>query len=92
MVEMTVYTGRECCLCDEAKQHLERLAAELPLAVRYVAIDGDPALEASYREQIPVAFIGPRKVFKYRVDEALLRRRVGELVAGQGGSVERPPA
>jgi hypothetical protein len=72
---LTVYTANGCCLCDDARTVLDRLAPELGLAVEWVYIDGVPELEATWREQIPAGVLGGRKVFKYHVDEALLRRR-----------------
>lgn len=78
-LRLTVYTGRGCCLCDEARELLERIAPELELAVEWVHVDGVPHLEAAWREQLPAGVLDGRKVFKYRVDEGLLRRRVGEL-------------
>ena len=74
--ELVVYTAAGCCLCDDARAVLDRLGPELELDVRWVYIDGDPELEESWRQSIPVGLLDGRKVFKYRVDEALLRRRV----------------
>lgn len=76
--ELVVYTAHGCCLCDEAREVLDELAPELGLDVSWVHIDGDPALEAAWREQIPAGVLAGRKVFKYRVDAALLRRRAAE--------------
>jgi hypothetical protein len=76
MPELTVYTAPGCCLCDEAAAVLERLAPELGITVRWVDITGDAALEARWREQLPAGVLDGRKVFKFRVDEALLRRRL----------------
>jgi len=73
---LTVYTAHGCCLCDDAKAVLDRLAPQLGLRVEWVHIDGDPALEGRWREQIPAGVLDGRKVFKYRVDEELLRRRL----------------
>ncbi len=72
---LTVYTGAQCSLCDTAKAQLDLLAPELGLSVEYRQIEGDTELEAAYRTEIPVGFLDGRKVFKYHVDEALLRRR-----------------
>jgi hypothetical protein len=41
-----------------------------------VDISGDPALEAEYREQIPVVYVAGRRTFTYFVDPAELRDRV----------------
>ena len=57
---------------------LDRLAPELGIDVEWAYIDDDATLEAVWREQIPAGVLDGRKVFKYRVDEALLRRRVAK--------------
>lgn len=80
---LIVYTGAGCCLCDEARAVLDRLAPELGLAVEWVAIDGDPQLERQWRSELPVGVLAGYKVFKYRVDEGFLRRRVGRLRAAE---------
>jgi len=41
-----------------------------------VDIGGDPALEAAYRESIPVVEIDGERAFVYHVDEGGLRRRL----------------
>lgn len=79
--EMVVYTASGCCLCDDARVALDRLAPELGIAVRWIHIDGDPALEARWREEIPVGLLDGRKMFKYRVDEERLRRHAARPVA-----------
>lgn len=76
---LTVYGAPECCLCDDAKAVLDRLAPELGLSVEHVDISGDEDLERAHRSEIPVGFLAGRKVFKYHVDEALLRRRAAAL-------------
>jgi thiol-disulfide isomerase/thioredoxin len=76
---LEVYTAHGCCLCDDARDVLDPLARELDVDVRWIHIDGDPALEAAWREQLPAGVLAGRKVFKYRVDPALLRRHVAKL-------------
>jgi hypothetical protein len=65
-------------LCDDAGVILERLAPELGLEVAWVDITTSPELEARYRSEIPVGEFRGRRVFKYFVDEALLRRRAAD--------------
>lgn len=72
---LTVYGAAGCCLCDDAMAILEPLSQELGFELVYTPIDGDDALEAQWREEIPVGILDGHKVFKYRVDEQLLRRR-----------------
>ena len=73
---LTLYTKPECGLCDEAKATLHALQREIPFEVVEIDITTDPALSARFREEIPVAFLDGRKLFKYRVDPALLRRQL----------------
>jgi hypothetical protein len=49
---------------------------ELGFDLREVAIDGDPKLEAEYREWIPVVEIDGRRRFTYHVHPDALRRAV----------------
>ena len=79
---LVVYTAHGCCLYDDARKVLGRLAPELGLEVEWIHIDGDPELEAAWREQLPAGVLAGRKVFKYRVDEEMLRRRAAHLVRG----------
>jgi glutaredoxin len=75
-VEVVVYTGRGCHLCDDAKLVLERARARLGFALREVDITDDPELEAAYREHIPVVLVDGRRAFTYWVDPIELERRV----------------
>ena len=49
---------------------------ELGFDLREVTIDGDPELEAEYREWIPVVEIDGRRRFVYHVHPDALRRAV----------------
>jgi hypothetical protein len=46
--------------------------------LREVEIDGDPELEALYREWLPVVEIDGERAFVYHVDEAALRRKLSQ--------------
>ena len=51
---------------------------ELGFDLREVTIDGDDALEAEYREWIPVVEIGGRRRFTYFVHPEALRKAVAQ--------------
>ena len=51
---------------------------ELGFELREVKIDGDPELEAEYREWIPVVEIDGRRRFTYHVHPEALRRAVAQ--------------
>jgi len=54
MVVITLYAKAGCHLCDEARLHLEDLAAERDFELREVDIRSDPDLFERYRYRIPV--------------------------------------
>ena len=78
--DLLVFTAPGCSLCEKALVDLVPLAAELGFAVRVVDIADDSVLEARYRRRIPVGELGGRVVFKFRLDEARLRRVWAEEV------------
>jgi len=76
MIDITLYTRRDCELCREME---EILAAELPrfnARLRRIEIDGDSALEASYGQEVPVLIVNTRKAFKFRCTPKELRKRL----------------
>lgn len=73
---VTLYTRAGCHLCEEAKQQMAPLLAEFGAALREVDVDSDAALRERYGNDVPVIFLGARKVAKHRVDIAQLRRQL----------------
>jgi glutaredoxin len=73
---VSVYHGAGCHLCERALAQVRALRDELGFALEEVAIDGDPELEATYRELIPVVEIDGERVFTYYVHEDAFRRRL----------------
>jgi glutaredoxin len=74
--KVVVYHGAACHLCERALGQVRALRDELGFEVEEVQIDGDPELEARYRELIPVVEIGGEQVFTYYVHEDAFRRRL----------------
>ena len=73
---VTFYTKAECELCEAAKAAMRAVQRQVPFEIVEVDITTDPDLYARYREEIPVAFLEGRKLFKYRCDPALLQRQL----------------
>lgn len=71
---LVIYSRRVCHLCDVAKDAATALQKRLEFDVEVRDVDENPAWQAAYGEQVPVGFIGDRKVFKYRVDPEALAR------------------
>ena len=74
--QVVLYHAPECHLCEKARVVLE---AELG-AGAFVEVDitGDDALEARYREWLPVVEIGGERAFVYFVDPGSLRRKLAQ--------------
>ena len=71
---VTLYSGRGCHLCHEARAVLEQVRREIPFTLDEFEIDGDPILEARYRAELPVVLVDGSKRFKFHVDARRLRR------------------
>jgi glutaredoxin len=82
-VQVVVYGGHGCHLCDIAMEVLERERTRLGFTLTKVDITGDSELEAAHREEIPVVFVAGRKAFKYNVDPGELERRVRAATTGR---------
>src|SRR5579864_4495642 len=76
--EVTLYTRPGCHLCEEAKSAIAPLLREFGAVLREVNIETDAVLEKRYGWDIPVIFIGARKVAKHRVDVEQFRRQLLE--------------
>jgi glutaredoxin len=73
---VVVYHADGCHLCERALAQVRTLHQELGFELDEVAIDGDEALEARYREWLPVVEIDGEQVFTYHVHEEAFRRRL----------------
>lgn len=65
---VTVYSRRNCHLCDVAEEVLNQLKEELDFDIEKVFIDGDSSLEKQFGEQVPVIFIDGKQHDFFRVD------------------------
>ena len=63
---------------------MRALGGELRFALREVDISGDPALEARYREWLPVVEIDGERAFTYFVHPEALRRKLAQARASGG--------
>ena len=75
---VTVYHAEGCHLCERALDQLRALRDELDFDLTEVDIGGDEALEAGYREWIPVVEIDGRRRFTYHVQPDAFRTAVAQ--------------
>jgi glutaredoxin len=80
MKKVTLFTRKECCLCDKAYEALGRVSASHPFELAVVDLDQEasPEKRTAYDLEVPVVELDGRKVMKFRVDEARLVRLLAE--------------
>lgn len=75
-IELTLYSRPGCHLCEEMKAQLTRVAVRHRFTVREINIDTDPGLREKFNEEVPVLFLGEKKIAKYFLDLAQLERQL----------------
>jgi glutaredoxin len=73
---VVLYARDGCHLCDEARDVLEAVRADVPFELIEVDIATDDDLHRRYLERIPVVEVGGREAFEFFVDAEELRRRL----------------
>ena len=70
--KLIFYTKPNCPLCDEALTALRRAQERLDFGIEEVDILGDVPLYEKYKNDIPVAVVDGREIFRHRADVAAL--------------------
>jgi glutaredoxin len=78
-VKLTLYGKAGCCLCDEAREAVEEVRAELGFDVEHVDVSLDTRLHREYGERIPVVDIDGEEALELGFDAAALRERLGRV-------------
>jgi glutaredoxin len=81
LVDVAVFHAQGCHLCERALAQVRALRQELDFELREVDITGDNALEAAYREWLPVVEIDGRRRFTYYLQPDAFRRAVAQAAA-----------
>lgn len=79
-MKVDIYSKPECLLCEEAKAALRRVQARVPFEWTEVDITSDLELRRRFRYDIPVVTLDGEPVFRHRVDEVELERRLREAL------------
>jgi glutaredoxin len=74
--KLTLYTRKDCCLCDEMKDVVRRVSRKIAIDLDEIDVDGLPELRDEFGNEVPLLFIDGRKAFKYRVTEKALANRL----------------
>jgi glutaredoxin len=70
---VTLYAKPGCHLCDDAREVIARVCADLGTSYEEVDVTTDPDLQRRYGEQIPVTLVDGAQHDFWRVDERRLR-------------------
>ena len=79
-IKIEILTKKDCCLCDDAKEIIERVLPDFPATLTMIDIESDPDLFESYKERIPVVRINGKESFVFKVHETTLRKKIEELI------------
>ena len=88
MSRVVLYGKAGCCLCDEARERLERLRARRWFDLREIDITSDDALHRRFLERIPVIALDGEEIYDFEVDEADLARRLDEPSSSDARRIE----
>ena len=75
-IKLQLYTKADCPLCDEAKESLEPLAAQLPIQIEEIDITANLGLFTKYKELIPVLELEGKRLFVHRIHVKGLKRKL----------------
>jgi glutaredoxin len=70
---VTLFAKPGCHLCDDAREVIARVCADVGTSYQEVDITTDPDLQRRYGEQIPVTLVDGAQHDFWRVDEQRLR-------------------
>jgi glutaredoxin len=79
MSRVTMYSRARCGLCDEARETIQAVRAEVTFEYEEVLIDGRDDLERQYGLRVPVVAIDGREAFEIEVDADQLRAALASL-------------
>ena len=83
MLEVTLFTKADCCLCDKAKEVIKAVQRHIAFTYREVDITANPSTYEEFREQIPVVFVNGRKAFKFHLSAEALTERLRREMSRQ---------
>ena len=74
---VTLYTKAGSCLCEEARQEIDKARRQIPFELEVIDIGSDDRLLQQYQYDIPVVAINGERAFRYHVpaEELVARLR-----------------
>jgi glutaredoxin len=75
-LRITIYSKKDCHLCEEAKFILHKFAVQYPIQIEEIDIETHKEFFDRFHQEIPVVYFEGRKLFKFRIDEKKLHRAI----------------
>ena len=88
MMRVTLYTKKDCTLCDQARADLAELQPSVPHRLVEIDVESDPVLSARHGDSVPVVETGP---YTLRAPFSLTDLKVVLLSAQQHAAGHPPP-
>ena len=79
-IQIEILTKKDCALCDDAKEVVERVLPDFPATLKMIDIESHSDLFEKYKEKIPVVRINGKENFVYKVNEITLRKKLEKLI------------
>ena len=79
-IQIEILTKKDCCLCDDAKEIIEKVLPDFSASLTTTDIESDPILFETYKERIPVVRLNGEESFVYKVHEVTLRKKLEKLI------------
>lgn len=78
-IVVEILTKKDCCLCEEIKEVVNRVLPDYPAKLVMTDIESDPMLYEKFRERIPVLRINGVESFVYKAHEMTLRHKLDQI-------------
>ena len=75
-VRLRMLSRPGCSLCDELREEVDRLLADLPRRWEIVDVDSEPELARRYGETIPILYVNDRLFARIRLPRLASRLRL----------------
>ena len=78
-IVIEILTKRDCCLCDDIKEVVNRVLPDYPAKLVMTDIETDRGLYKKFKERIPILKINGIESFVYKANETTLRHKLDRL-------------
>ncbi|MSQ72967.1 MAG: glutaredoxin family protein [Betaproteobacteria bacterium] len=76
---ITLYSRKNCHLCDDMLKALEALRVDLHFHLDVIDVDANPDLARRYGELVPVLAAGASVICQYRLNVSELRATLSKI-------------